>query len=523
MDNLLLLGGAVGVPDIGKVMSSTGPVVKCVLLRCREKNDQANADDSDGDDKKVSSAVKTTAPASSSSNNDIIAQQQQQQQQQQHLLNEHLIEEIRVDTTPRKSMVSQILGGPFTFLGQYEEEGVIVMIRRRGYDNDKWDATIVQENNEEDDLPPINPHRLQPPLHNIVVRGDILLMKVAGNEEEETTAESTDLNDPSAREAVASVSASSTSTSTSTTPPQTDIMHMLSNEEFFLDYTREEYLKFASRTDIVADEEQEKEGDSEDDEEEYSNDDDDDEVEDDDEAAEESGDEDESDDDLVARGGKKSSSKAAAACTDDQNSNSADEDFDPNVDDDEGEEDDDDEEEEDDDDDLNNGAHQVGMMNMILGHLLSKFRQQNGRGPDSLELLEMRKALADKLGVEVPPVDEAACDWGSPLSTRMTTGKRKHNKKVVVAEEMNETEEIPSRACHKSVDDYSDDDDVVEEEVVEKKCIAGRDDDEKDLKQPSQDVDDNGEQTMQPQPKKMKVNGENDMGGKRSKDEDSES
>jgi hypothetical protein len=40
------------------------------------------------------------------------------------------------------------------------------------------------------------------------------------------------------------------------------------------------------------------------------------------------------------------------------------------------------------------------MMNMILNHMLREFRENsNGRRPDSIELLEMRKALADKLGV----------------------------------------------------------------------------------------------------------------------------
>jgi hypothetical protein len=153
---------------------------------------------------------------------------------------------------------------------------------------------------------------------------------------------------------------------------------------------------------------------------------------------------------------------------------------------------------------------------MILGHLLSKFREQNGRGPDSLELLEMRKALADKLGVEVPPVNEEACDWGkklppsssSPSSPGMSEGKRKHNKKVVVAEEMNETEEIPSRRCRTSSED--EDDAEVEEEEAKETCIIGRDEDVDNRKQPAQDVDD--DETMQPQQKKIKVNG---MDGKR--------
>ena len=56
----------------------------------------------------------------------------------------------------------------------------------------------------------------------------------------------------------------------------------------------------------------------------------------------------------------------------------------------------------------------------------------------------MRKALADRLGVDVPPVDEEACDWDKKL--KLPTPK-KHDKKVVVAEEKNETSPIPARAA----------------------------------------------------------------------------
>ena len=38
---------------------------------------------------------------------------------------EDQISQIMVDTTPKKSMVSQILGGPFTFLGQFLAGSII--------------------------------------------------------------------------------------------------------------------------------------------------------------------------------------------------------------------------------------------------------------------------------------------------------------------------------------------------------------------------------------------------------------
>merc|ERR1712087_1096965 len=47
-----------------------------------------------------------------------------------------------------------------------------------------------------------------------------------------------------------------------------------------------------------------------------------------------------------------------------------------------------------------------GMMNIVMGQILRKFREHNGRGPDTKELLQMRQALAMKLGVEVPPLSD---------------------------------------------------------------------------------------------------------------------
>eukprot|EP00980_Cylindrotheca_fusiformis_P029259 scaffold22779_cov137-Cylindrotheca_fusiformis.AAC.1 len=111
-----------------------------------------------------------------------------------------VVKDLQVDTTPKKQMVKQILGGPFTFLGQYEDEGIMLMMRK-----------------DQDDLKlrlPINKHKLQPPFQESVVHGDILAIKVASEEEEAKSSA------------------------------------VMSNEEFFLDYTKDEYEKFAARTDI---------------------------------------------------------------------------------------------------------------------------------------------------------------------------------------------------------------------------------------------------------------------------------
>eukprot|EP00957_Ditylum_brightwellii_P024771 1871950-Ditylum_brightwellii.AAC.1 len=157
-------------------------------------------------------------------------------------------------------MVSKILGGPFTFLGQYEDEGIMIMVRR---------ADNSQSEEGEENLPPLNLHKLQPPFHNAEVRGDILLMRVAPTNEEDDDAnedidDKEDVDNAEKEGKIESNEEESESkgdndeevTEEGEGPIDT---HVPSNDEFFLDYTKEEYLKFASRTDIVAKEEESEE------------------------------------------------------------------------------------------------------------------------------------------------------------------------------------------------------------------------------------------------------------------------
>ena len=90
--------------DIAKVLSSQGPIVKCVILRTG--TDSSNLEDQ-----------KPKAKSDDDSNSD------------DRPILTSLIDEIEIDTTPAKSMVAKTLGGPFTFLGQYEEEGIVLMVR----------------------------------------------------------------------------------------------------------------------------------------------------------------------------------------------------------------------------------------------------------------------------------------------------------------------------------------------------------------------------------------------------------
>ena len=57
-------------------------------------------------------------------------------------------------------------------------------------------------------------------------------------------------------------------------------------------------------------------------------------------------------------------------------------------------------------------------MHKNLYEILIKFQEENGRGPDTLELLAMRKPVADHFGVLVRDVNEEADDWDIMLKRK---------------------------------------------------------------------------------------------------------
>jgi hypothetical protein len=308
--------------DIGALLKSSGPVVKCVVLR------------------HMSPSGKDLKPHAASPKAD--------ESHRRRVLPE-LVEEVDIDTTPSKCAVKQVLGGPFTFVGQYADEGIVVISRQelpsedelnelplskiRGLCSDfDLDITTLLEKSDLisaliDAQLPVNPHMLQPPFDKQVIRGDILLMRIA------ETDESLDKNEHIKDNDVVEETETSEDGKTLETSEDSKAIETLSNEEFFLNYTRDEWITFASRTDVVAPEITEGSGDEED--EDYEQ-------------------EDEEDEDFVLG------------------------------------EDDDDEE------------GRRAMLHVILAEVIKQFREENGRGPDSEELLELRAQVADQLGVQLP-------------------------------------------------------------------------------------------------------------------------
>jgi hypothetical protein len=324
--------------DITKMLKSKGPIVKCVLLKTGTSTTTTTTTST------ANNEDYTKKPAATTKDDESLTPDERTAPKKRIVLAD-LMEQIEIDTTPQKQGVAQVLGGKFTFVGQYEDEGIVLMARNvEGMD----------------DLPPLNPHVLQPPLDEAQVHGDIVIMKVAATEEELD-----DDNDDEAKEG-------------ETPAKQKDVV-VLTNDEFFLDYTKDEMIAFMSRTDVVPPEQPEEESSEE----------------------EESEAGDESDDEY------------------------------------EGDEDADEEEE------------RTGIMNLLMRSILRKFTEDNGRGPNTEELLNIRDALAQKMGLTLADIP----------SQEDPTKKRK----LVIMEPTDPASPYKSILRREDEDGEDDDDDGVEE------------------------------------------------------------
>lgn len=318
--------------DINKILRGKGPVVKCVLLKASGGGNDSKPSKNNDDSKPSNDDESTTTDT------------------EKRVVLVDQMEELEIDTTPKKQMVHKLLGGSFTFCGQYEDEGIVLMARKIDDDGDN--------------LPPINPHVLQPPLDKLEIRGDILIIKVAETPEE--------LDEEDGRDVI-----------------------VPTNDEFFLDYTKEEFVAFASRTDVVAPERPVEESDAEEEE------------------------EDDDDDD---------------------------EEYDALEDDDDGEPDE---------------EERTGLMNLLMRSILRKFTEDNGRGPDTRELLEIRSALASKMGIpmaDIPSMDD-------PVTKKKPTEEPEPGS--------------PSILTKRREEDENDDDDVEEVQPLRKRVKFGHDEEEK--------------------------------------------
>ena len=288
--------------DISSILNEQGTTVQAVLLKCCPSSSAAPS----------TSDTQPDGTEDSTTNYDKY---------------KDYVEQVLVDTCPRRRMVDEILGGTgITFVGQYEDEGIVVVAAK--------DETFERD---------INPHTLQPPLHSTAgtIRGDILLLKVRKELEDDDDEQDDE------------------------------------DTAFFTDYTKEEYAAFAMRKNIASPLDTANTLDED----------------------EESEEEDESDDD------------------DNEETTNSEEDSDDSYDAEDEEHIDDDES----DDEEGDDTSASGMFNLVLGGLLRKFQEQNGRGPNTDELLLMRSALAEKMEFDLNiPSSETVPNDSSPQKSKNT-------------------------------------------------------------------------------------------------------
>ena len=106
--------------DINKLMNIEGPIVKCILISPNPDND-----------------LKPN------------------------------IEQIEIDMTPRKDVLSEILGSGKTFIGQYEEDDDITVVAMTSLN-----STHIREELK---------YRLQPPLNNEKIYDKVILIRMKWN------------------------------------------------------------------------------------------------------------------------------------------------------------------------------------------------------------------------------------------------------------------------------------------------------------------------------------------------------
>ena len=494
---------SIGATDIREVMKSQGPIVNTVILRCRPSTCDDN-DDEKGDSKPAAIEKTEQKGTAQSSTTEV---QETETPAQRVILND-LIEEVKIDTTPSKSKVSEVLGGPFTFLGQYEDEGIVLMIRNFPDDlesdlKDIYDQEMDEDEDEPNNnnngpnfsfseqlsknfnikalkvvcfqrdidtehmtekrelvqalvdyqkgLPAYNEHQLQPPLHKVRVRGDIVVMKVAETEEELDDDDENEDGDDAGNEKSTETETDNNNNNNNNKKDSENnnttavVAAVPTNDEFFLDYSKEAYINFALRTDIpehdieteISDDEEEEEGES-----------------------------------------------AEAAGVD--NGEDGDEE-----DSDEGNDEDIDEEEIDEDD-------KSAMLNLVMNEVLRQFREENGRGPNTKELLELRANIAKELGVEI--AQEIDGDWDKKANQNTVRSAKKiffTKEADMVREYVPDRNEYPSD--NDEDEDYDDHDDNDSENNVARSLVMD------DYEEEDRDI-----YVQQPPTKRLKTSEEED-------------
>ena len=123
------------------------------------------------------------------------------------------------------------------------------------------------------------------------------------------------------------------------------------------------------------------------------------------------------------------------------------------------------------------------MLNLVMNEVLRQFREENGRGPNTAELLDLRANIAKELGVEI--AQEIDGDWDKMAKENSVPSARKiaFTKKPDMVREY-----VPDRNEYPSDNDEEDEeyDDHEDSENVARSLMGDyeEEDDDNDVHQP---------------------------------------
>jgi alkanesulfonate monooxygenase SsuD/methylene tetrahydromethanopterin reductase-like flavin-dependent oxidoreductase (luciferase family) len=101
------------------------------------------------------------------------------------------------------------------------------------------------------------------------------------------------------------------------------------------------------------------------------------------------------------------------------------------------------------------------MFNLVMNEVLRQYREENGRGPNTQELLELRANIARELGVEIAQQIDGDWDKRAKANTVPSAKKLTFTKEADrVREYVPDANEYPSDRDDEDYDDVDDQDDV---------------------------------------------------------------
>lgn len=113
----------------------------------------------------------------------------------------------------------------------------------------------------------------------------------------------------------------------------------------------------------------------------------------------------------------------------------------------------------------------AAMFNLVMNEVLRQYREENGRGPDTKELLDIRATIARELHVPVAHIDAEQADWNK--HAKDGTPAKEQAKTIGFHPEDKILEYHPDPNEHNHMEDYEYEDESANDEGVEDTDAAG--------------------------------------------------